>query len=226
MKKIIIYSILSLYCGNSLNAQSNKRYANLNPNISEKEETSKPKRSSNTRISNASIGLIKLSDNFWDLIRKFGDSNIAEEEMEISPENENTEIKTIVNSGEEGELIVSWTQGGFHKKIRKIETGQSDFPYITTEGIKYGTTLEELISINEAPIDFLGFGANSGGLIINFNNGKLEHNYGKRLQFELSIDGIMDENINTIQILKTEDEKIKKYFSKIYISKIILKNEQ
>lgn len=44
----------------------------------------------------------------------------------------------------------------------------------TAEGIRIGTTLDELVELNGKPIQFSGFGWDYGGAVLSFNQGKLE----------------------------------------------------
>ncbi|HTO15340.1 MAG TPA: hypothetical protein VLZ83_06200 [Edaphocola sp.] len=225
MEKKYILLVSALCFSFILHAQSRKNKSFSKEEKIEKEEkinTKVEKVPLNLRISNSAIGAVKFSDNYEELLKKFGKINILDDELPSSPESDHTEIKTIINIGEETEVIISWDTKAFHKKISAIEVNQPEFPFITKEGISYGTTLEELEVINGAPISFYSFGQSLGGTITNLNNGKLEKNSGIKTLYELSIDGIMDEDISGVETLKSDESKIGKYRNKIYVSKITL----
>lgn len=69
------------------------------------------------------------------------------------------------------EIQITWSDAGKNtiEDIRFAEEGK----WSSREGIKIGTTYEELNALNEKPISFYGFGWDYSGAVM-WNNGKLE----------------------------------------------------
>jgi hypothetical protein len=59
-------------------------------------------------------------------------------------------------------------------KIEMIRISGRASSWHTAEGIRIGTTLEELVELNGGPIEFSGFGWDYGGSVTSFNKGVLD----------------------------------------------------
>ncbi len=72
---------------------------------------------------------------------------------------------------------------------------QPNSPWITAEGVKMGTTLDQLVKLNGKPIKFSGFGWAYGGKILSYTKGKLA-GYESILEISLAepdnLDGLDD----------------------------------
>jgi hypothetical protein len=63
--------------------------------------------------------------------------------------------------------------------IEMIKIAEPGGNWVTEEGIKLGTTLDELVRLNGKPIEFSGFGWDYGGWIYSYGSGKLSKLDGK-----------------------------------------------
>jgi hypothetical protein len=63
--------------------------------------------------------------------------------------------------------------------IETIRISEPGGNWATEEGIKLGTTLDELVKLNGKPIEFSGFGWDYGGYIYSYGSGKLSKLDGK-----------------------------------------------
>lgn len=122
-------------------------------------------------ITETSFGLVKLSDNFKQILQKYGDEHVKDIEIDQF-ESGNIVTATVINSGKRDEFIVYWEN--FHEAITSIEATNPDSPFKDEFGIGVGTNLEELVQINGKPISCNGFLWEFGGLISNFHGGKLK----------------------------------------------------
>lgn len=122
-------------------------------------------------VTESSFGLVKLTDNYLQIVSKYGSENVTDEELDQF-ESGNTVTATIVNKGRRDEFIIYWES--LHETITSIEATNPESPFKDTYGIGIGTNLEELVKINEKPITCNGFLWEFGGIIVSFNEGKLK----------------------------------------------------
>lgn len=122
-------------------------------------------------VTEKSFGLVKLTDNYQQIVAKYGSENIIDQELDQF-ESGNIVTATIVNKGKRDEFIIYWES--LHERITSIEATNPESPFTDEFGIGIGTNLEELVKINGAAITCNGFLWEFGGLITSFNQGKLK----------------------------------------------------
>ncbi|AEA42977.1 hypothetical protein [Fluviicola taffensis] len=122
-------------------------------------------------VTEKSFGLVKLTDNYQQVVAKYGSENVIDQELDQF-ESGNIVTATIVNKGKRDEFIIYWDS--LHERITSIEATNPESPFRDEFGIGVGTTLEELVQINGKPITCNGFLWEFGGLITSFNQGKLK----------------------------------------------------
>jgi hypothetical protein len=122
-------------------------------------------------VTEKSFGLVKLTDNYQQLVTKYGSENVSDETLDQF-ESGNTVTATIVNKGKRDEFTIYWES--LHQTISSIEATNPESPFRDEFGIGVGTTLEALVQINGKPITCNGFLWEFGGLITSFNQGKLK----------------------------------------------------
>lgn len=122
-------------------------------------------------IPNKQVGLIKAKDDEEKIIETFGKENVIRDNVEIG-EGEVT-AATVVFPNTANELIIEWQSEYEYKKLSRIRIERENADWVTEEGIKIGTTLEELSEINGKDFYFYGFGWDYGGITNEWEEGKV-----------------------------------------------------
>ncbi len=175
-------------------------------------------------VTKQSFGLVPADATYETLIKVYGKEMVMDEKMNSAPESEDMIVKTTINKNKVDEMVIQWDDNFFHKKIISIEASKENHPYKTAEGIRYGTTLAELVKINGAKISFTGFGWGFGGMLNDFHGGSLTNkDEESQLIFDLGLN--ITQNYDEImgdQIIDTEMPKAKKFLENIIIRAIKL----
>ena len=169
-------------------------------------------------IPNKQVGLIKANADEESIIEAYGKENVVKEEVDIG-EGE-TVVATIVFPNSPNELIVEWVDGAEFKKLSRIRIEQQNAQWVTEEGIKVGTTLEELVKINGKDFFFYGFDWDYGGTTNDWDGGNvnsqltvfLEPQSPEGAPAELSGDGVFSSSNPVAKEAKLEVEAFTIYF--------------
>ena len=168
-------------------------------------------------LTDSSWGGITGSTGIAGLKTLYGDARIKDERI-CGPECADSVDVTKVNPGDSLEFIVYWQDSAYHNKIGLIRCYSINAPYHTTNGIKMGTPLNELLRINGKPVNFSGFGWDYGGGIISLHGGALDKS---SVRFNLNIaDPVDDQSVYGDTELNTDMPAIKKLLDKIVVSEI------
>ena len=179
-------------------------------------ETKEPRYS----VTETSFGLVKLTDNYQQVVSKYGSENVTDDELDQF-ESGNIVTATIVNKGKRDEFIIYWES--LHETIASIEATNPESPFKDNFGIGVGTTLEELVKINEKPITCNGFMWEFGGLIASFNDGKLKgpaENRAVRYWLELKEDNDPNMAITGEGEFSSDSPEMKKSLKTIVVNNI------
>jgi hypothetical protein len=122
-------------------------------------------------IPNKQVGLIKADADEESIIDAYGKEQVIRDEVEIG-EGE-TILATIVFPDTPNELIVEWQSDFEYKKLSRIRIERENAQWETEEGIKIGTTLDELIEINGKDFNFYGFDWDYGGTTNEWEDGNV-----------------------------------------------------
>ncbi len=122
-------------------------------------------------IPNKQVGLIKAKDDEEKIIESFGKENVIRDNVGIG-EGEMT-AATIVFPNTANELIIEWQSEYEYKKLSRIRIERENAEWVTEEGIKIGTTLQELLEINGKDFYFYGFGWDYGGTTNEWEDGNV-----------------------------------------------------
>ena len=117
------------------------------------------------------VGLIKANHTEEDLIKYLGKENVTREML--GREYGETIPGTIIYEGLPNQLLIEWRDGRSYEVIEKIRIENDSSEWQTVQGIKIGTTLEELKAINGGEFDFLGFEWDYAGKVNSWRNGKI-----------------------------------------------------
>ena len=118
-----------------------------------------------------SVGAIGAAMTEKDLIQIFGEEKVIRGAIPVG-EGETIE-GTVVFPNSPDELHVLWQDESF-SKIESIGITKPDNTWKTQEGVRFGTNLEQLATVNGQPITFAGFEWDYAGNITNFNGGHFD----------------------------------------------------
>ena len=171
-----------------------------------------------TLITDSSWGLITESTDFAGLQTIYGASNVKNERI-CGPECADSIDVTRIYPEMTNQFIVYWKDSLYHKSIAFIETYLPDGPYHTANGLKIGSTLEELLKINGKKIIFSGFDWDYGGFIHDYSMGTLQNS---PISFRLGLDEDGGTEVSGDSDFNTDMPAVKKILSKIKISSVSL----
>lgn len=124
------------------------------------------------------IGPVKLTHTHEDLVAALGAERLTNGTAELDGAEAHV---TRVFEGEAEEIIVYWAEKAEpYQTITKIAVANSFGPYQTADGVRVGSTLEELRQLNNfMPVTMKNFYNSSDGFgeILSFNGGDIELNY-------------------------------------------------
>lgn len=163
---------------------------NDNKSSGEQAGTDKPAIDS-TLVTDSTWGPITAATNFDELKKIYGDTHVKDERI-CGPECIDSLDVTKIYPNTAKEIIVYWKDSAYHQSIGLLQCYQDGFPYHTSNGIKAGSTMTDLLRINEKKISFSGFGWDYGGNIISYNGGKLD---SLACRFRLDYKGQQDDNV-------------------------------
>ncbi len=119
------------------------------------------------------VGLIKANHSEADIKKFIGEENVVREQL--GREWGETIPGTIVYPNIPNQLTVEWRDGRAYEVIESIRIEGENSDWQTTQGIKIGTTLEELKAINGKDFDFYGFEWDYAGKVGDWRNGKISN---------------------------------------------------
>ncbi len=117
------------------------------------------------------VGLIRANTTEAEAEQYYGIDNIKMQEVPIAEGDAREGV--LIFPGTKNELEIVWDIAANFGQPDFIRISQDDTDWKTQEGITVGTTLEALEKINGKPFKFYGFGWDYGGLVTNWNGGKL-----------------------------------------------------
>jgi len=152
------------------------------------------------------IGAVKLSHSHAQLVEQLGAEKLTDSTYHIG----GVDYKaTYINLGEADEMIVRWVeQEAPFTNIKQLLITNPQSPYATENGIRVGTTLNDLRTANNfMPISMTSFYASIDGYAhtLGFNGGDLELNY-PCLSFSLDITKQHGVDVAMINEVKTMGE--------------------
>ncbi len=172
-----------------------------------------------TLVTDSSWGLITKSTDFAGLQTIYGAANVKDERI-CGPECADSIDVTKIYAEKNNEIIVYWKEGLYHKKIESLENYMESGPYHTATGLKIGSTLEELLKVNNGQqILFNGFDWDYGGFIQAYGGGPLENS---SVRFRLQMVGDGGSELSGDSEFNTEMPEVKKNLTKIKISALTL----
>ncbi len=103
---------------------------------------------------------------------------------------------TVLFEGQNNELQIVWHNEELLQYPNMCYFKHPKATWQADKGIKIGTKLSELIKLNEAPIEFIGFGNQMEGGLVQFKEGKLK-DFGKYYTVFLGYDSKENPNIDS-----------------------------
>jgi len=169
-------------------------------------------------ITDSSWGLITKKTDFAGLQAIYGAANVKDERI-CGPECADSIDVTIIYPEKNNEFTVYWKDNLYHTAIAFIETYLPDGPYHTVNGLKIGSSLEDLLKINGKQIIFSGFDWDYGGSIQDYGMGTLQNS---PLGFRLEMTGDGGTELSGDSEFNTEMPEVKKNLTKIKILALTL----
>jgi hypothetical protein len=187
-------------------------------NKSENRETVQPAAKDSLLVTETSWGLVHKNADIESLRSVFGASEVVDSTI-LGPEGIDTLQVTYVFPGKAKEMIISWKDSFYHKRIGFIETYQPEAPYRTENGLKVGSTFKQLLDANGQPINFSGFGWDYGGHIISYNKGKLDSSH---IVYRLTSEASLPDELYGDTELNTALPAVQQHMEKIIVYSITL----
>jgi len=173
-------------------------------------------------ITAQSFDRITNTTSYKDLQKLYGAANVKDD-IDFGPEGGDSIKVTKVFAETKKEMVVYWTEKGFHKKVASVECYQEGAPYYTGDTVKIGSTLKKLLQVNGKRIDFSGMDWDYGGFISSYNKGKLANaaityslGSGKNMSTKLSGEGqfntdmaLVKKNLNNIKVIRLSVDFVK-----------------
>jgi hypothetical protein len=209
MKPFILFLIATVILFHACKDEENKK---------EDVKSDQPPARDSLLITGNSWGLVGKDTDFEDLRSVFGAEEVVDSTI-LGPEGIDTLEVTYVFPGKAKEMIISWKDSFYHKRIGFIETYQAGAPYRTENGLKIGSTFRELLNANGQPINFSGFGWDYGGHIISYNKGRLD---SSRIIFRLTSEASLPDELYGDSELNTTMPAAQQNLDKIIIYSITL----
>lgn len=102
------------------------------------------------------------------LVELFGEENVRHDTIWFAEGH--TETGTILFPGTPNEVEIVWNEEGAPSILRLSKPGAD---WITATGLKVGSSLQEVESVNLRPFQFYGFGWDFGGAVIDWKGGRM-----------------------------------------------------
>jgi hypothetical protein len=107
------------------------------------------------------------------LIEKFGKENVRRDTA-YYPEGSGEYMVTLLYPDSDREVEFVWNDSINFSGLNTVRLYRVGSQWKTQEGITVGTSLQQLVSLNEKEIEFTGLGWDDGGVVF-WNNGKLHY---------------------------------------------------
>lgn len=172
--KILLFFCFALFIhscetGTSSNS-SNNATANTD-NATQPKATPVEKTDNWLVIPGKQVGRIQAGFNGSDIYKMFGDDNVTETEIGLG-EGE-TKKGLLIFPRTKNEVQVLFEGNEKMEKIESIKIRGEGSMWKTDNGIAVGTTLDELVKLNEKDFNFYGFEWDYAGKLANWGGGKL-----------------------------------------------------
>ena len=157
-------------------------------------------------IPGKSVGRITATTTEAELQEMFGADKMKIQSIPIAEGDTQEGVVLYPNTSNEIEII--WETAASQGTPAFIRIGKDSTAWKTQEGITIGTPLEELEAINGRPFTFNGFEWDYGGLVTNWNGGKLRDNLIIALvpqNFEVMSQTFVGDNVQ----LSSDDPKVR-----------------
>lgn len=161
-------------------------------------------------IPNVQVGKITPKSTEEDLIKAYGKARVIRKQVGAG-EGEMIDA-TIILPGSKDELIIEWQEDFLYQRPSRIRIEKEGSQWHTSEDIRIGTTLDQLLAINGKDFNFYGFDWDYGGLANDWDGGKIN----KQLVVSLNPENpeavypdLLGEEIYSTTLEKAREAKLK-----------------
>lgn len=127
-----------------------------------------------TCIPGKKVGKIAKNFSEKDVIEAYGVENVERKEIGLG-EGEMANA-TVLFPNTDNQLFITWQLDKQFEVIDEILIDEAKTSWMTSQGITVGTTLKELVNINEKPFQFAGFEWDYSGFANDWQGGKISKN--------------------------------------------------
>jgi hypothetical protein len=167
-------------------------------------------------ITPTSFDQIKKNTTLAELKKLYGSKNVKDD-LEYAPEGLDSFKVSKIFKDTQKEIIVQWKKNKLYKQVDMVYTYQKGSPYKTADGLKVGSTLDQLVRVNGKRISFSGFSWDYGGMISSFGKGKLDKS---NIYFDLGTEDLLPDGLLGEVELHSDMPLVKKNFKKIFVTRI------
>jgi hypothetical protein len=141
-------------------------------------------------IPGKSVGPITVNTSRVQLNQLFGSANVSDESLD-GPEGEKYPATVIFKNDPARKLILTWKDEKTKRHPQMIQIQTTNYEVLSSSrwalpnGIKIGTTLKELQTLNQKPFTLSGFDWDYGGRILSWEKGTLQALSNQRVFLQL-----------------------------------------
>ncbi|MDZ4839088.1 MAG: hypothetical protein SGJ04_03695 [Bacteroidota bacterium] len=161
-----------------------------------------------------SAGIINIFFTRAKLDSVYGKANVSNRLVQVDGK---PMTVTVLFAGTTAEAEIVWSDTIYQKYPVRLRIKNENSIWKFSDGIKIGTSIEELVKLNAQDIHLYGFGWEFGGLIADWRGGNLDKDYQAKVktniflaqQGKTSIDEATKKHIYTQQRLNSNDPTLK-----------------
>lgn len=123
--------------------------------------------------SDPAVDAVHATDDESALVRRYGRANVVRDSLP-GPEGESFEGTVLFPHDPKRTLYVYWDDSLPFQRATDLRTGDEATAWVVWPGVTVGTTLAEVERLNGRPFTLNGFGFDYGGLVLDWQRGRLD----------------------------------------------------
>lgn len=193
MKKVLLFAFLLVL----MNCTNDTKSKNSTENVVSTNDF--------TIVPGERVGMITANTTEAKLQETYGADKIKIQSVPIAEGD--IQEGVVLYPGTSNEIEIIWETAASEGTPAFIRIGKDSTQWKTSEGITVGTSLEKLEEINGKPFTFYGFEWDYGGLVMDWNGGKLTSNLVIALVPQ-NFEAMGDDMLGEVQ-LSSDDPKVR-----------------
>ena len=161
------------------------------------EQTDNEPQSEWLAIPNQKVGKITSDMKEADIIEAYGQESVKRDSLHVG---EGFYIQsTVVFPDTPKELRIAWEEDKTFEKIARIIVRQENAPWHTPEGLKIGSSLQEVIDLNGTHFNFWGFDWDYAGSVSSWEGGNFDgKGLGVRLNYQVDFEELDSKAVEAV----------------------------